>query len=117
METPKEKSMEKEKREETFAQTYANVFERLALKIVKSVFNEKIIASKTTKKTRDSGIDAIIKSSDGNVTIEVKLRKYSYRLGLIAVAMSIIFYILRKNRKHYIVSNVVFANDSFRSHL
>lgn len=94
------------------AHKYADVFEKLACKIIAHEISEEILVSGVTKKTRDGGIDAIIHTKDNYVTIEAKLRKNSVSLGLKDIASSIIFYLLRLNDKHYIVTNVYLASDT-----
>lgn len=94
------------------AHKYADVFEKLACKIIAQEISEEILVSGVTKKTRDGGIDAIIHTKDNYVTIEAKLRKNSVSLGLKDIASSIIFYLLRLNDKHYIVTNVYLASDT-----
>lgn len=94
------------------AYKYARTFEKLACKIIEKELSEKIIVSGITQKTRDNGIDAIIYSTDSYITIEAKLRKSSSSLGLKDIASSVIFYLLRLNDKHYIVSNVYLTMDT-----
>ena len=88
------------------ARKYSRAFELLAKKIIEYSINEKIIISEVTKETRDEGIDVIIKLSNNLITVEAKLRNEYIRLALKDIATSIIFYMLRINDTHYIISNV-----------
>ena len=94
------------------AYKYAGTFEKLACKIIEKVISEQVVVSGTTKKTRDGGIDAIIYTKNNFITIEAKLRKKSVSLSLKDIASSVIFYLLRLNDKHYIVTNVYLASDT-----
>lgn len=88
------------------ARKYSRAFEMLAKKIIEYSIKEKVIASEVTKETRDKGIDVIIKLSNNLITVEAKLRSEDKKLGLKDIATSIIFYMLRINDTHYIISNV-----------
>lgn len=93
---------------------YAGIFEKLACRIIEKEISEKILVSGTTQKTRDHGIDSIIYTTQNYITIEAKLRKSSSSLGLKDIASSVIFYLLRLNDKHYIVSNVYLTADTIK---
>lgn len=71
---------------------YSDVFERLACRIIEEELSKNIIASGTTKKTRDEGIDAVIYTKNDFLTIEAKLRKTTVSLGLKDIASSIVFF-------------------------
>lgn len=90
----------------------SDLFEKIACKIVEKILATKILCSGTTKKTRDGGIDAIICTEDDLVTVEAKLRLKAKALGLRDIASSVVFYLLRLNDKHYIVTNVHIAKDT-----
>lgn len=94
------------------AYKYATVFEKLACRIIEHEISEDILISGVTKKTRDGGIDAIIYTEDSFITIEAKLRKNTVSLGLKDIASSVIFYMLRLNDRHYIVTNVYFSSET-----
>ena len=94
------------------AYKYAKTFEKLACKIIEQEISDKILVSGVTKQTRDGGIDAIIHTNNNFVTIEAKLRKVSKSIGIQDIASSVIFYLLRLNDKHYIVTNVYLAKDT-----
>ena len=91
---------------------YARAFEHLACKIIEEELTESICASGITQKTRDEGIDSIIYTSDNFITIEAKLRQTFSSLGLKDVASSVIFYLLRLNDQHYIVTNAYLTADT-----
>lgn len=94
------------------AYQYANTFEKLACKIIAHEISKDIIVSGITKRTRDGGIDAIIHTKNNYITIEAKLRQNTVSLGLKDIATSVIFYLLRLNDKHYIVTNVYLSSET-----
>lgn len=90
---------------------YANVFEKLAIKIVEAKCGYELDNQKSgvTQKTRDYGVDAVISFANENFkfsTIEAKLRKSSCTLALKDIASSILFFLVRNGNEHFIISNV-----------
>lgn len=93
---------------------YARAFEHLACKIIEEELAENICASGITQKTKDEGIDSIIYTSDNLITVEAKLRQTFCSLGLKDIASSVIFYLLRLNDQHYIVTNAYLTADTIK---
>lgn len=99
---------------------YAKVFEKLAIKIVEAQYGRKIDYEKSgiTQNTRDYGVDAIISFTDNNrefSTIEAKLRKAEYTLGMKDIASSILFFLVRNGNEHFIVSNVYITSGTLKT--
>lgn len=91
----------------SFIRKFANTFESLSCKIVQKLYEEEnILLSTQTKKTHDKGIDSIIIYKNERITVEAKLRNSEIALALKDIATSILFYLLRINDAHYIVTNV-----------
>lgn len=99
---------------------YSGVFEKLAIKIVEAKCGYTIDLEKSgvTQATRDYGVDAIISFSNrypGFSTIEAKLRKSDYTLGLKDIASSILFFLVRNGNEHFIVSNVYITSGTIET--
>lgn len=99
---------------------YSRVFEKLAIKIVEAKCGYTIDLEKSgvTQATRDYGVDAVVSFSNrhlGFSTIEAKLRKYDYTLGLKDIASSILFFLVRNGNEHFIVSNVYITSGTIET--
>lgn len=99
---------------------YANVFEKLAIKIVEAKCGYELDDEKSgvTQQTRDYGVDAVISFTDRNLkfsTIEAKLRKPSCTLALKDIASSILFFLVRNGNEHFIISNVYITSGTIQT--
>lgn len=99
---------------------YSGVFEKLAIKIVEAKCGYTIDLEKSgvTQATRDYGVDAIISFSNRYPefsTIEAKLRKSDYTLGMKDIASSILFFLVRNGNEHFIVSNVYITSGTIET--
>lgn len=93
-------------------------FEKLAIKILEKYLNTSFDKNKTktTKKTRDYGVDGFVFLEEEATTIirtiEAKLRSSNYTLALKDIATSVIFFILRHGDEHYIITNVFLTSGT-----
>lgn len=95
------------------AYKYACDFEKIAVKIVEHVLstNQSIWSSGITKATRDYGVDGVVviknSASQNNtvITVEAKLRNLPIKLSLRDIATSVVCFLVRYGKKHYIVTN------------